>query len=149
LPWGILLLFGGGLSLAAVITSTGLAAWIGEGLKNIGALPLILIIGVVVLTINLLTEITSNTATAAAFLPLVAALAVSQGLPPELLAIPATIAASCAFMMPVATPPNALVFGTGLVRIQSMIGNGVMINAFCVVLVTTLCYLLVGIIWSH
>lgn len=148
-PWGILLLFGGGLSLAAVITSTGLAAWIGEGLKNIGALPLILIIGVVVLTINLLTEITSNTATAAAFLPLVAALAVSQGLPPELLAIPATIAASCAFMMPVATPPNALVFGTGLMRIQSMIKNGVMINAFCVILVTTLCYLLVGIIWSH
>ncbi|UUD64530.1 DASS family sodium-coupled anion symporter [Pseudomonas seleniipraecipitans] len=148
-PWGILLLFGGGLSLAAAITSTGLAEWIGEALKNLGALPLLLMIGVVALTINLLTEITSNTATAAAFLPLVAALAVSQGLPPELLAIPATIAASCAFMMPVATPPNALVFGTGLMKIQSMIKAGFVINMFSVVIVTLLCYLLVGVIWSH
>ncbi|WP_070888278.1 SLC13/DASS family transporter [Pseudomonas sp. D2-3] len=148
-PWGILILFGGGLSLAGTITTTGLAGWIGEGLQGIGSLPLVLIIGVVVLTINMLTEITSNTATAAAFLPLVGALAVSQGLAPELLAIPAAIIASCAFMMPVATPPNALVFGTGLMRIQSMIKAGFVINLYSVVLVTLLCYLLIGIIWSH
>ncbi|YCH23731.1 SLC13 family permease [Pseudomonas sp. D1-3] len=148
-PWGILILFGGGLSLAGTITTTGLAGWIGEGLQGIGTLPLVLIIGVVVLTINMLTEITSNTATAAAFLPLVGALAVSQGLAPELLAIPAAIIASCAFMMPVATPPNALVFGTGLMRIQSMIKAGFVINLYSVVLVTLLCYLLIGVIWSH
>ena len=148
-PWGILLLFGGGLSLAAAITSTGLAEWIGQMLRGVGTLNLILMIGLVTLTINLLTEVTSNTATAAAFIPLVAALAVSQGLPPELLAIPATIAASCAFMMPVATPPNALVFGTGMMRIQSMIKAGVMINLFSVVVITLLCYLLVGWIWSR
>jgi sodium-dependent dicarboxylate transporter 2/3/5 len=148
-PWGILILFGGGLSLAGAITSTGLAIWIGEGLQGVGTLHLLLIIGAVTLTINVLTEVTSNTATAAAFIPLVGALAVSQGIPVELLTIPATIAASCAFMMPVATPPNALVFGTGLMRIQSMIKAGFVINVYSVILVTTLCYLLIGMIWSH
>lgn len=115
----------------------------------VGTLHLFLIIGAVTLTINVLTEVTSNTATAAAFIPLVGALAVSQGIPVELLTIPATIAASCAFMMPVATPPNALVFGTGLMRIQSMIKAGFVINIFSVILITTLCYLLIGMIWSH
>ncbi len=148
-PWGILILFGGGLSLAGAITSTGLAKWIGEGLQGVGTLHLLLVIGAVTLTINVLTEVTSNTATAAAFIPLVGALAVSQGIPVELLTIPATIAASCAFMMPVATPPNALVFGIGLMRIQSMIKAGFVINVYSVILVTTLCYLLIGMIWSH
>ena len=90
----------------------------------------------------------SNTATAAAFLPLLGALAVAQGLPPEMLAIPAAIAASCAFMMPVATPPNAIVFGTGQVSIHSMIKAGFALNLFGVFLVTVLCYLLVGWIWA-
>src|SRR5690606_23682537 len=129
-PWGVLLLFGGGLSLAGVIGASGLAQWIAESLQGFGALPLILMIGLVALVITFLTEITSNTATAAAFLPLLGALAVAQGLPPEMLAIPAAIAASCAFMMPVATPPNAIVFGTGLMRIQSMIKAGFALNIF-------------------
>lgn len=113
LPWGVLLLFGGGLSLAGVIGASGLAEWIAQSLGGLDMLPLILMIGLVALVITFLTEITSNTATAAAFLPLLGALAVAQGLPPQMLAIPAAIAASCAFMMPVATPPNAIVFGTG------------------------------------
>ncbi|MDZ4194325.1 MAG: DASS family sodium-coupled anion symporter, partial [Pseudomonas sp.] len=149
LPWGVLLLFGGGLSLAGVIRSTGLAEWIAQSLGALGALPVIAMVGVVVLVIIFLTEITSNTATAAAFLPLLGALAVSQGMPPELLAIPAAIAASCAFMMPVATPPNAIVFGTGHMKIQSMIKAGFALNLFGVVLVTLICYLLVGMIWAH
>ncbi|UYP32057.1 DASS family sodium-coupled anion symporter [Pseudomonas sp. Z8(2022)] len=149
LPWGVLLLFGGGLSLAGVIRSTGLAEWIAQSLGALGALPVIAMIGVVVLVIIFLTEVTSNTATAAAFLPLLGALAVSQGMPAELLAIPAAIAASCAFMMPVATPPNAIVFGTGHMKIQSMIKAGFALNLFGVVLVTLICYLLVGRIWAH
>ncbi|MCW3150377.1 DASS family sodium-coupled anion symporter [Stutzerimonas stutzeri] len=147
-PWGVLLLFGGGLSLAGVIGASGLAQWIAQGLGGFGVLPLILMIGLVTLVITFLTEITSNTATAAAFLPLLGALAVAQGLPPEMLAIPAAIAASCAFMMPVATPPNAIVFGTGRMRIQSMIRAGFALNLFGVALVTLLCYGLVGWIWA-
>jgi sodium-dependent dicarboxylate transporter 2/3/5 len=149
LPWGVLLLFGGGLSLAGVIRSTGLAEWIAQSLGALGALPVVAMIGVVVLVIIFLTEVTSNTATAAAFLPLLGALAVSQGMPAELLAIPAAIAASCAFMMPVATPPNAIVFGTGHMKIQSMIRAGFALNLFGVVLVTLISYLLVGLIWAH
>ena len=149
LPWGVLLLFGGGLSLAGVIRSTGLAEWIAQSLGALSALPLLAMIGVVVLVIIFLTEVTSNTATAAAFLPLLGALAVAQGMPAEMLAIPAAIAASCAFMMPVATPPNAIVFGTGHMRIQSMIKAGFALNLIGVVLVTLVSYLLVGLIWSH
>ncbi|WP_312938387.1 SLC13 family permease [Stutzerimonas nitrititolerans] len=148
-PWGVLLLFGGGLSLAGVIGASGLAQWIAESLQGFGTLPLILMIGLVALVITFLTEITSNTATAAAFLPLLGALAVAQGLPPEMLAIPAAIAASCAFMMPVATPPNAIVFGTGLMRIQSMIKAGFALNIFGVFLVTGLCYLMIGWLWAN
>lgn len=148
-PWGVLLLFGGGLSLAAVIGSSGLARWIAESLGGLGTLDLILMIALVVSVITFLTEITSNTATAAAFLPLLGALAVAQGLPAEMLAIPAAIAASCAFMMPVATPPNAIVFGTGKMRIQSMIKAGFALNIFGIFLVSSLCYLLIGWIWAH
>jgi sodium-dependent dicarboxylate transporter 2/3/5 len=148
-PWGVLLLFGGGLSLAGVIGASGLATWIAQSLQGFGTLPLILMIGLVVLVITFLTEITSNTATAAAFLPLLGALAVAQGLPPEMLAIPAAIAASCAFMMPVATPPNAIVFGTGQMRIQSMIKAGFALNIFGVFLVTALCYVMIGWLWAN
>jgi sodium-dependent dicarboxylate transporter 2/3/5 len=148
LPWGVLLLFGGGLSLAAVIGASGLAEWIAQSLGGLDMLPLILMIGLVALVITFLTEITSNTATAAAFLPLLGALAVAQGLPPQMLAIPAAIAASCAFMMPVATPPNAIVFGTGEMRIQSMIKAGFALNLFGVFFVTLLCYGLIGLIWA-
>jgi len=148
LPWGVLLLFGGGLSLSAAIRATGLAEWIAQNLGGLSALPLFLMIGVVVLVIIVLTEVTSNTATAATFLPLLGALAVSQGLPPELLAIPAAIAASCAFMMPVATPPNAIVFGTGHMHIRSMITAGFFLSVVSVAVITVLCYYLIPMIWG-
>ncbi len=149
LPWGVLLLFGGGLSMAAVIGSTGLAAWIAEAVGSIGSLPLIAMIALVVLVVTFLTEVTSNTATAAAFLPLLGAVAVAQGFPPELIAIPAAIAASCAFMLPVATPPNAIVFGTGWVTIRSMMRSGFALNIAGIVLVTLLTYSLAAVIWKH
>ena len=147
-PWGVLLLFGVGLSLAGVIGASGLAEWIASSLGAFDALPLLAMIALVVTVIIFLTEITSNTATAAAFLPLLGALAVAQGLSPEMLAIPAAVAASCAFMMPVATPPNAIVFGTGQLPIQAMIKAGFVLNLFGVLLVSLLCYGLVGWIWA-
>lgn len=147
LPWGILLLFGGGLALAGLITETGLAQWIASHLGYLDTLPVLLMIGVVVLVVIFLTEVTSNTAIAAAFLPLLGALAVSFGVDPILITIPAAIAASCAFMMPVATPPNAIVFASGHLSIQSMIRKGFMLNLIGVLVVTLLGYGLLVLFW--
>ena len=144
MPWGVLLLFGGGLALAAVISSSGLATWIAESLGVLGMLPAILMIALVVTVIIFLTEVTSNTATAAAFLPLLGALAMSQDVSPIFFTVPAAIAASCAFMMPVATPPNAIVFGSGHVHISEMIKAGFALNLVGIVLVTRAGYALVG-----
>ena len=148
LPWGVLLLFGGGLALAGVISSSGLADAIAQSLSVLETLPTLLMVGVVVLVIIFLTEVTSNTATAAAFLPLLGALAVSQGISPLLMTVPAAIAASCAFMMPVATPPNAIVFGSGHMAIGDMIRAGLLLNLVGIVLVTLLAYLLLGVAFS-
>lgn len=149
LPWGVLLLFGGGLSMAAAIGSSGLATWIATNVGGIaGGMSTLMIMILVVTVIMFLTEVTSNTATAATFLPLMGALAVAQGMSPTLLAIPTAIAASCAFMMPVATPPNAIVFGTGRMKISSMIKAGFFLNMVGIVVVTGLCYLLIGVLWS-
>ncbi|QOR38972.1 DASS family sodium-coupled anion symporter [Billgrantia diversa] len=147
LPWGILLLFGGGLALAGAISGSGLADWIAQQLGVFGTFPVLALVGVVVLVIIFLTEITSNTATAAAFLPLLGALAVSQDISPLLITVPAAIAASCAFMMPVATPPNAIVFGTGHMKIQSMIRAGFALNLISTVLVTLVAYFLITQLW--
>ena len=147
LPWGILLLFGGGLALASTISGSGLADWIANQLSVFGALPLILLIGAIVLVIIFLTELTSNTATAAAFLPLLGALAISLGVDPLLITVPAAIAASCAFMMPVATPPNAIVFATGHMKIQSMIRAGFFLNLTGTILVTLICLGLIELLW--
>ncbi|GAB3392913.1 SLC13 family permease [Azotobacter armeniacus] len=149
LPWGVLLLFGGGLSLAQAIRSTGLAEWIAQGLQIFASLPPLLLLGLVVLVIIFLTEITSNTATAAAFLPLLGALAASLGFAPELLAIPAAVAASYAFMLPVATPPNAIVFGTGKVRIGSMMRAGLALNLAGLLIVTLVGYFLSGVVTGN
>lgn len=148
LPWGVLLLFGGGLALAGVISSSGLAEAIAASLSVLEVLPALLMVGLVVAVIIFLTEVTSNTATAAAFLPLLGALAVGQGISPLLLTVPAAIAASCAFMMPVATPPNAIVFGSGHLAISDMIRAGLVLNLIGVVLVTLLGYLLLGVAFS-
>uniref|UniRef100_UPI0035679A9F SLC13 family permease n=1 Tax=Marinobacter sp. TaxID=50741 RepID=UPI0035679A9F len=140
IPWGVLLLFGGGLAMAGVISSSGLAEWIAGSLGAAGVLPTLLLIAIVAGVIIFLTEVTSNTATAAAFLPLLGALAMSQGVSPLLLTVPAAVAASCAFMMPVATPPNAIVFSSGDMKIGDMIRAGFALNLMGIVVVTVLCY---------
>ena len=137
-PFDILILFGGGLSLAAAIADTGLAAWLGGTLGALDALPLLGLIAASVALVIFLTELTSNAATTAAFLPIIAALAVEFGVPPMLLAVPAGLAASCAFMLPVATPPNAIVFGSGLVTIGQMVRMGFLLNLIGIAIVTTL-----------
>lgn len=138
LPWGILILFGGGISLASAIQRSGLAEWIGGGLAAAGTWPLIGMVAAITAVIILLTEITSNTATAATFLPVVAALAVASGLDPMMLAAPAALAASCAFMLPVATPPNAIVYSSERVPISAMIRAGLVLNLMMVLLITVM-----------
>jgi sodium-dependent dicarboxylate transporter 2/3/5 len=148
MPWGVLLLFGGGLALAGVISSSGLASWIAASLGVLGMLPALLMIALVVTVIIFLTEVTSNTATAAAFLPLLGALAMSQDVSPIFFTVPAAIAASCAFMMPVATPPNAIVFGSGHVGIRDMVRAGFALNLIGIVVVTLMGYLLMGFVFG-
>jgi sodium-dependent dicarboxylate transporter 2/3/5 len=136
LPWGVLLLFGGGLALSAQFSSSGLTDWIGEVTAGIGGLPVVLIVAIVAAGILFLTELTSNTATAATFLPVATAVAVGIGVDPMLLAIPVAIAATCAFMLPVATPPNAIAYGSGYVRIPQMAKAGLWLNLIGIVLIT-------------
>lgn len=143
LPWGVLLLFGGGLSLAAAVASTGLAAWMGGALSGLASWPLIALVLAVTCMMITLTEMTSNTATTAAFLPLVGALAISIGQNPLLLTIPAAMAASCAFMMPVATVPNAIVFGSGHISIMQMARAGLWLNLVGIVAITAVIHFLV------
>lgn len=143
LPWGILVLFGGGLSLAAAISEKGLAAWMGTLISGISSWPVILIILTVVLLVIFLTELTSNTATTAAFLPVMASVALGIGQNPFLLTIPATLAASAAFMLPVATPPNAIVYGSNLLTILQMARTGIWMNLLFTVLMTGMVYFLV------
>ena len=137
-PWDILILFGGGLSLAQAIDRTGLAAWIGSGLQGFDDKPIVLLVAATACLIILLTELTSNTATTAAFLPVVGAVALQADLPPVTLAAPAALAASCAFMLPVATPPNAIVFGSGHVRLADMLRVGVVLNVLGIAVITAM-----------
>ena len=133
-PWGVLLLFGGGLSLAAAAQSTGLAAWIG-GLMPVG-LSIVLLIFMFTTLIIFLTELTSNLATTATFLPIVAIIATQFGFDPILLTASIAIAASCAFMLPVATPPNAIVFGSELIKVPQMMRAGIVLNVISIVIVS-------------
>jgi sodium-dependent dicarboxylate transporter 2/3/5 len=149
LPWGVLLLFGGGLSLAAAVAKTGLAAWIGGDLAGLSALPGWMVVAIATLVVLALTELTSNTATAAAFLPVMAALAAGIGRNPLLLAVPTVLAASCAFMLPVATPPNAIVYGSGMVTIPQMARAGLLLNLCFLVLIVALTYLLVPLAFGY
>lgn len=135
LPWSVLLLFGGGLSLAEAIAGTGLASWLGGTLGFVERWPLALVVLVVTAAIVFLTELTSNTATAAAFLPIAASLALGAGADPRTLAVPTAVAASCAFMMPVATPPNAIVYGSGRVSVPQMVRAGLWANLLMIALI--------------
>ncbi|HEV2093607.1 MAG TPA: DASS family sodium-coupled anion symporter [Rubrobacter sp.] len=142
LPWGVLLLFGGGLSLANAVTETGVDKWIGSLIAGLKGVPILLLIAIVAVSILLLTELTSNTATAATFLPIVAGAAIGLDLNPLVFVVPAALAASCAFMMPVATPPNAIVFGSGHITIVQMVRAGVWLNLIGAILVTLTVYTL-------
>ncbi|WKD58524.1 SLC13 family permease [Corynebacterium caspium] len=149
LPWDVLLLFGGGLALSKMFSTSGLSLWIGELARGLSALPIILLIAAVAAMVLILTEFTSNTATAATFLPILAGVAIGIGLLGEnnmhtqnilLLTIPVALSATCAFMLPVATPPNAIAFGSGYVRIGDMLRGGVWLNIIAVVLITLVTY---------
>lgn len=142
LPWGVLLLFGGGLSLAGAVQRTGLAQWIGTNLETLGTLPLFALVLIATAMIVFLTELTSNIATTATFLPVVGAVAIEAGIDPIILTVPITLAASCAFMLPVATPPNAIVFGSGMLGIPSMARAGFALNLIAIVLVSLVAMLL-------
>ena len=142
LPWEILILFGGGLSLAAAVSETGLAHWLGTSLVPLGTFGIAaIVVGAVVLVI-FLTELTSNLATTATLLPVMAALAIELGVSPVTLTVPVALAASCAFMLPVATPPNAIVFGSGMITIPQMAKAGVVMNLIGIVLLSLVALLL-------
>lgn len=143
LPWGILVLFGGGLSLAAAIRANGVGELLASQVAGLAGTPSLLIVLAVVVLIVFLTELTSNTATTATLIPVLAALAPGLELDPLLLIVPAALAASCAFMLPVATPPNAIVFGSGLVRIPDMSRAGFWLNWLGIALITLLAYAVV------
>ncbi|MBS94305.1 MAG: anion transporter [Chromatiales bacterium] len=142
LPWGMLILFGGGLALAAALVDTGFNVYLGSLLAGLGDWPEWMIVLLIVAIIVFLTEMVSNTATTATLVPVVLAVALGAGLPPLFLVLPATLAASCAFMLPVATPPNAIVFGSGLLRIAQMSRAGIILNLLAIALITLAAYVM-------
>ena len=148
LPWGIILLFGGGMALAKAFDVSGLAEWLGDLMTSFGSLPLILLLLLLVTAVNFLTEITSNLATTAMLLPVLAPLALEVGVHPFGLMVGAAIAASCAFMLPVATPPNAVVFGSGYLKIPDMVSKGIILNIFSIFLITAMVYFILPILWG-
>ncbi|NWF38639.1 SLC13/DASS family transporter [Mariprofundus sp. NF] len=142
LPWDIVLLFGGGFALAHGMQQSGLSFWIGGQLEFLRSVPLPLMMLAVAVVIIFLTEITSNTATTQVMLPILAAVSLANGLDAMSVMLVATIGASCAFMLPVATPPNAIVFGSGMVPMHAMVKAGIRLNLIMIIVVTTLIYLL-------
>ncbi len=142
LPWEVLLLFGGGLSLAGNIERHGLSKYLGYLCSGLDGLPLILVVAIVCFGILMLTELTSNTATAATFLPIAASIGLSMGQNPLLFVIPTALAANCSYMLPVGTPPNAIVFGSGLIRLPEMAKAGMILNILLVPIVVGLLWLL-------
>jgi solute carrier family 13 (sodium-dependent dicarboxylate transporter), member 2/3/5 len=147
-PWGILILFGGGLALASGIEESGLATWLAGGLSVLEGAPGVLVILAIVLVVIFLTEVTSNTSTATIFVPIVAILAGVVGVHPYTLMITVVTAASCAFMLPIATPPNAVVFASQYVTMKDMIRAGIWLNLAFVVLITLVARFWLPLVWS-
>ena len=147
LPWGLLLLFGGGLSLGVQINDTGLGLWIGQSLVSLKTVPLMILVMAVAALIIFLTEVTSNVATTSTFLPVFGAVAVAVGVTPEVLTVPVVLAASCAFMLPVATPPNAIVYGANKFKIIGMMRAGFLINIAGIFVVTIFAYYFAKVIF--
>ncbi len=146
LPWGVLLLVGGGLALGSLINDTGLAAWIAGNAGAFPDLPVLVQIALIAVVVSLISHLTSNTATVATFLPLVATYALGEGIDPVLVAVPVALAASCAFMSPVATPPNAIVFASGYLTIGDMVRAGAVVNAIALVMITLFAAILVPLV---
>ena len=144
IPWGILLLFGGGICLAKAFGVSGLSKALAENMSELSSLPVILMMFVVCLGVTFLTETTSNTASTVLLMPVLAATAVGSNIDPRLLMIPAAISASCAFMMPVATPPNSIVYASGYFTSKTMAREGFALNIFGAVIISTLCYLILA-----
>ena len=142
IPWGMLLLFAGGIALAKGFTASGLSDMLGSGLSFLTALPLWLMLALLCLGVTFLTEITSNTATATLLMPILAVAATAAGLDPMVLMIPAAMCASCAFMLPVATAPNAIAYGTGKVRIQEMAREGAVLSVIASLVIAGMSWLL-------
>lgn len=148
LPWGILLLFGGGLALASGFKTSGLAEWIGGQMTLLEGASLIVLLLALIAAVNFLTEITSNLATTAMLLPILAPLALVIDVHPYILMVGATVAASCAFMLPVATPPNAVVFGSGYLKIPDMVKAGIWMNVISILLLCLIVYFVLPTLWN-
>jgi sodium-dependent dicarboxylate transporter 2/3/5 len=148
LPWGVLLLFGGGLAIAEGFQSSGLANWIADNLTKLNGFSLIIILMVVIAAVNFLTEITSNLATIAMLLPILAPTAIILDVHPFILMVAATLSASCAFMLPVATPPNAVVFGSNYLKISDMVRVGILMNLISIIIILIMVYYILPIVWN-
>ena len=148
IPWGILLLFGGGLSIAKGFQATGLDHWIGDQLSFVTFSSSLLVILLIIAGVNFLTEMTSNMATTAMLLPVMIPIANIMQINPFLLLVGTTLAASCAFMLPVATPPNAVVFGSKLLKISDMVKAGILINIFSIIIILIMVYFGIPVIWN-
>lgn len=148
MPWGIILLFGGGMALASGFETSGLAVWFGTQMTLLQTLPLLLLIFIIIFSVNFITELTSNLATTAMLLPILAPIALNLNLNPYMLLVATTVAASCAFMLPVATPPNAVVFGSGYLRIPDMVRTGIWMNVISILILTVMVYFLLPFIWD-
>ena len=144
IPWGTLILFGAGLSIAQAFTSSGLSSIIGSALEDIALLPILLIIATICFCVTFLTEVTSNTATTTILMPIMAAAAMGAAIDPKLLMVPAAMSASCAFMLPVATPPNIVIFSTGAFSAKTLVSEGFAMNLIGIVVITLTCYLIIG-----
>ena len=148
IPWGIILLFGGGMAIAKGFDETGLASYLGSRMFFFEGLPLFIILLLIITCVNFLTEVTSNLATTAMMLPVMAPLALSLDVNPFLLLVACTTAASCAFMLPVATPPNAVVFGSGYLRIPDMLRSGFLMNIISILIISAIIYFFLPLLWN-
>jgi sodium-dependent dicarboxylate transporter 2/3/5 len=142
IPWGVLLLFAGGICLAKGFVSSGLSELLGSWLADLTRMHVFLLIAIVCLAVTFMTETTSNTASTTLLMPVLAAAALAAGLPPEVIMVPAAMSASCAFMLPVATAPNTVVFGSGLITTAQMAREGFLLNLLGAGVISVVCYLL-------
>jgi sodium-dependent dicarboxylate transporter 2/3/5 len=145
IPWGVLLLFSGGICLAKGFSNSGLSGLMGQWLSSMTAMPTLALIAVICLVVTFLTEATSNTASTTLLMPVLAAAALASGIAPELMMVPAAMSASCAFMLPVATAPNSVVFGTGMISTGRMAREGAALNIIGAMVICLLCYMYFGV----